>query len=64
MNRPKSNNSIGRPRIEEVEKLKPRFTLNLSDSDYSMFLKAVENSGLRRSEFARQAITNLIKKYS
>jgi metal-responsive CopG/Arc/MetJ family transcriptional regulator len=51
---------MGRPSIESEHQLKPRFTLNLSDTDYARFQDAVHKSRMKRSEFARKAILQAV----
>ena len=46
----------GRPTISESEKLKPRFTLALSEIEYENFLAARKILGIKKGELARSMI--------
>jgi hypothetical protein len=46
----------GRPTISESKKLKPRFTLALSDIDYNQFIEVRAALGIRKGELARNMI--------
>jgi|GEM_PF-2545483 len=46
----------GRPPLQEADKLKPRFTLALSDKEYDNFLEAKEILGIKKGELARNMI--------
>lgn len=46
----------GRPPLKESDKLKPRFTLALSDKEYNIFLEAKDILGVKKGELARNMI--------
>jgi len=45
----------GRPKVDESQKRKQRFTMNMNDAEYDLILKAAELSGHTQAGFSRMA---------
>jgi hypothetical protein len=53
---------MGRPKVSDSEKRKPRFTMNLNDAELELIQKAAEEMGQSQASFARSAALQKAKK--
>ena len=55
---------LGRPKVVDAKKRKPRFTLNLNDDELTTIQRAADASGESQSAFCRRAALQKAKQIS
>lgn len=57
----KKDSRLGRPKVSASKKLKPRYSVNLNDSEYEKLKAHCESLGVTVSQFTRMRLLESIK---